>query len=129
MSKYYDDALQAAFMAREFGVKYNFINKKSGYTFCISQTQKGLTGEHVMFDEYLRMIGATQEHCPFYIHEDSLPIFEPQLGDWGRGKAGQMCFYVDDELKWYEPQDGVYIETADIITRRPKLHFFTPESE
>ena len=94
MSKYYDDALEAAYMAREHGVKVQ------GYYNVTKNLGDVLSWENIM----------ENRHFPkYYIHEDSLPIFEPKHGDWGRGRAGQMCCYVDDELKWYVPQDEVRI--------------------
>ena len=124
MSKYYDDPLVVAYMAREHRV-YTYQGSEAGGDYIVNDPASFF---HFLKDELPKSINTTEKQR-YYIHEDSLPIFEPKHGDWGRGKAGQMCCYVDDELKWYVPQDGVYIEAADIVTRRPKLQFFTPLEE
>lgn len=67
---YYTDPLQAAWMAREFGVK--FENEDDAAMFVIEGG-----------DEYatLSQMQQTITSKKYYIHPDSYHIFEPQEGD------------------------------------------------
>ena len=68
MSKlYYDDALAAAYMAREFGIKSQYYDQEA-------QEFK---------DERIRTIyeSIPYNNQKFYIHPDSYSVFEPMVGD------------------------------------------------
>ena len=68
MSKlYYDDALAAAYMAREFGIKSQYYDQEA-------QEFK---------DERIRTIyeSIPYNNQKFYIHPDSYSVFEPIVGD------------------------------------------------
>jgi len=120
MTKYYDDPLQAAWMAREFGVAMNpegdGMDEYAGKVYSheiVDLAQKG------RFD------------VKYYIHPDSYHIFEPQ--DWDLGRyVGTYPFAWFKENGWFtqnekcEPPDaGDVIE----ITRRDNKAFFMPLEE
>jgi len=64
---YYDDALAAAYMAREFGIKSQYYDQEA-------QEFK---------DERIRTIyeSIPYNNQKFYIHPDSYSVFEPMVGD------------------------------------------------
>lgn len=133
---YYDDPLQAAYMAREFGVKY-----QSEYKW---QSEKwgdkyGDYLEHFIF--VLPGGSLTEQVDEYYIHPDSLDIFEPKLHDvveWDGIMFG-MVIGVNEEEGDIGVQHGcqddgscdVYtLEPYEItIIQRDNKPFFTPRRE
>ena len=115
---YYDDPLQAAYMAREFGVKLedeneNRIEWVDGHGF-------------VLFDseDVVDFVGMGIE--TFYIHPDSYRIFEPQEGD--RNIKG----FVFEKGQWVI--DGMipaamFSEVPREINHRDNKPFFWPKEE
>lgn len=106
---YYKDPVDAAYMAREFGVKLN--NRGRGaYPIISLNVESGNTG------------AGTKEK--YYIHPDSYGIFEPQSGDvWQYILLSGYCILTGDEsIKWARYIGG------KIIQRNGKP-FFVPEVE
>jgi len=75
MKLYYDDALKAAWMAREFDVDI-YVPEHRWFKDEWHYSAIGLCHELIEED---KMNG---RHLRYYVHPDSLPIFEPQVGDW-----------------------------------------------
>jgi hypothetical protein len=75
MTVYYDCPLQAAYMARYFGINYNFTNHHGKQ---IEAHIKHAKAKHSTFvsNQILKNKGAIK-----YIHPDSLPIFRLKVGD------------------------------------------------
>jgi len=110
--RYYDDALQAAWMAREFGVRIT--------------TENGLDVANVAVGMASRLNDSFVYHDPpYHIHPDSLRLFEPIEGDlvtsWSfpdgiRSKSGIQKSLISKGRE------------VKIIQRNGKA-FFMPEEE
>lgn len=106
---YYTDPLKAAWMAREFGVKFEQDNFSQGRDW---------------------LCGSTLYHgdAPYFIHPDSLSIFEPMEGDL------VYCHPTDVYEIWrdekFEPTvvHKSFADLGDIVTRNGKA-FFMPETK
>lgn len=120
MSKlFYTDPLKAAWMAREFGVK--FISHggadliyNGGDDFSVIDCPRGhYVGEY------------------YHVSPDSLPIFEPKVGD----KDEDGYVYEEKKLAWLR-KDGLYdndpvygYRHTSEIAKRDNKPFFMPEVE
>lgn len=137
MGKYYDDALIAAYMAREFGVKVLienplWINDKNQDAYIWSDNWEYILNGNIRAD----------------ISEDSLHIFEPQVGDLGYiAKAGvfhesnppDRIYKLSETHMWRIGKDrmehlggrGVQRKTFKMvkIIQRNKKAFFMPKEE
>ena len=125
MSKYYDDALQAAYMCKEFGIKYenNAGYIKKGEPFSIIKFL-GLYPEQGGFGLQI----ARDIRCRYYIHEDSLPIFEPMVGDITTQDGLKEVGAIVDGVVYDANYDGCIIYKFDAwkIIQRDNKAFFTP---
>lgn len=108
---YYDDPLAAAWMAREFGIKFYTIVE--GESFDID------------FSTWIFMIDS---ETVLYIHSDSLHIFEPGVGDYYinigvRKNAGKLSSSKKEAVLSSFKYHGKW--PIEIIQRDGK-HFFMP---
>lgn len=128
---HYDDPLKAAYMAREFGVKYYDVNEP------FNETDGHCFGKHCS-DHPLNPrtdLGNFTVARYYAIHPDSYSIFEPREGDlvsseafddyrflneWSRG-TGFFVAYGDEIL--CRPDE------VDTIILRDNKHFFMPKQE
>ena len=151
MTKFYTDPLQAAYMAREFGVKFQprVIEKTMVMKDCHGIHNAGKVKEYMETRKttYLSIVSNLIKHVDrkYYIHEDSLPIFKPKIGDLVRTKHNGICYEVDNfpthhgqfipvcppSAKYYGRKDGrqAVFEGNIIIILRDNKQFFTPETE
>lgn len=109
---FYTDPLKAAWMAREFGVKYRTeTGERIGYNF----ERNGLVFTYLGYPY-------TGEF--FYISNVSLPVFEPKEGDiaWWHMEGGGRC--LGETTRMLIMQAGLH----SIIERDGKA-FFMPERE
>lgn len=115
---YYDDALIAAYMQREFGVKLRAISS-AGYIMGMINFEKVAVGE-----DY----GET-----YHIHPDSLSVFEPMENDLVEfdGICSGFVIAVLDETVGIQNDDVVYeIEKEDcVIIQRNGKPFFMPKQD
>ena len=138
MKKFYTDPLQAAYMVREFGVR--FVPNVKGYNHAsIDLTIRGDTNENITWlmvdgelDGWNNRIGdALKPDEKIYIHEDSLPIFEPQNSDVGIDSASRIYTWFGG--KWIaQGKSSEPVYPVDIVTRwqqRTLKRFFTPQEE
>ena len=124
MKKYYDDPLIAAYMCREFGVKVCLLNTESpDPLFSLSDLAYAIK---------VQSMGVVIKEN-YYIHPDSLHIFEPQVGDLITQDGDSFCHKVVSVGDNEQPvcfYTGVLYEPywSDIIQRNGK-HFFMPMDE
>jgi len=116
MRLFYDDALQASLMARDFGVK--FIRNDDCRKEISWRDYNGVARNVMGF-----------EHLPLYVHEDSYSIFEPQVCD-----VIKIChdirLVVGIRNNWIETDDSDYeISGLQRILERNNTAFFTPKQE
>jgi len=104
---YYDCPLQAAIMAKEFGVEYEWSGKL--------EPQESAFGLIIVPARY-------------YIHPDSLPIFEPKYGDKGIAQEGKgaTCGFFNKWEVLVAPEESVIDKVHIIYRNKP---FFTPKEE
>jgi hypothetical protein len=123
MKMYYTDPLKAAWMCREFGVKF--------------QTEHGeLMEYHHPFGWNSETESIGNMFQRFYIHPDSLALFQPKIGDWVQiiNKATRNHGWIRHYTKSIAAHEkhGAYIRerfknnNLRIIQRNNKA-FFTPE--
>ncbi len=136
MSKlYYTDLLAAAYMVREFGVR--FVPNIRGYSSpaSVDLTIRGEDNQSISWlmvdgelDGWNNKIGeAIKPNEKIYIHPDSYHIFEPQVGDEGKDSAGRLCRFIPNKwICWSRSGEPVY--PMRIIQRNNKP-FFMPEGE
>lgn len=134
MTRYfYNDPLAAAYMAREFGVQlqYWYSGIKAIYPDRIEifgeEFREIPQNWHTSLADILGG-GMHLNHARYYIHPDSLPIFEPRMGD--------LCEFTryDDDGELIENEFAEYgnvfpIGIPDLIIQRDNKPFFWPESE
>lgn len=130
---YYDDPLAAAYMAREFGVRLGYPQDNKDYPFVeICDTRY----------EYLMLSDAKGK---YYIHPDSLAVFEPKEGDlvWNqyRGEVGYIqqinmypenpCVALSDNLEPRKDDHKIwsYGSIHRIIQRDNKQFFMAKREE
>ena len=133
---FYTDPLQAAYMAKGFGVKFN---------------AQGLGEILFDIDKYGLMSWGYRSGCgeyhqgPFHIHPDSLHIFEPQVDDFlsftnddGDEVLGDKFVEMDgnayvckrfdrESLTWETVSWGE--KSFNAVVKRDNKPFFTPETE
>lgn len=134
---YYDDPLQVAYMAREFGVKYQ--TKYMGIEGADIDSMYGeLAATKGCVELRLSLFGLDAElgsmpKDKVYIHPDSLHIFEPQVGDMvlNNRVGGVNVLTVTDIAPRYAYQVhySLAIELNLIIIQRQNKAFFMPKSE
>ncbi len=106
---YYDCPIEAAYMAKNFGVRFNIIAKSDKDNFFMWEVRP----------EY-------NEGQILHVHPESLSIFEPQLKDMLRNKkTGGITLGVYQGLLDHNPKA---IENDDIIYRNNKP-FIMPKEE
>lgn len=116
MSKlYYDDPLVAAYMSREFGVTTS--SEQCAKNFNWEEWAHSDSLIKIFIYENNLSIDEFYEHCgKFYIHPDSLPVFEPREGDL-------VC--VDDTYYTVDKYDKFGgIKEYKIILRNGKPFFW-----
>lgn len=133
LKMYYTDQIAAAYMAREFGVKF-----EESISFLTAQgwqdQLRDLHPEKLMDDDFAPSLGR------YYIHPDSLPIFEPMVGDLVTAKNDfvQYVAFVEKEglakCNYHQPmvilkQDGQCPFKVTSIIQREGKPFFWPEVE
>ena len=136
MTKYYDDALQAAYMAREFGVKWSSVGDDTYMKIYMRLSRELNFTMSIHHDE-------TKDFA--IVHPDSYHIFEPQVGDLviERGNIREhdrigtvsritkdkqlsaVADYHDDEDYKGTLVHMIFHKKAEIIQRDGKP-FFTP---
>jgi len=143
---YYTDVLIIAYMAHEFEVVVEKEVKNSGFFRVNHRRDMSANKADFKWDAVCRFDISitpsgkwdrrTSPHKPpFYIHEDSLPIFEPQVGDIGKIDGEDEVVYYQNfqgEKGWY---DGFvawgtkYYDDAAKIIQRDGKQFFHPQEE
>jgi len=155
MEKFYTDPLAAAIMTKEFGVE--FANSIRDIHEDCQRNLEMMWGKTIISGSLELQRG--QIYKKYYIHPDSLPIFEPQVGDFVSTNCDRILKI--DEYKsadWYnenfgikealaagkikEPMRDEYIliteplsrialhrESIDKIIQRQGKPFFTPQEE
>lgn len=116
MKYYYKDPLAAAYMAREFGIKLYWLNKKGAKR--EPQSHKTVLG--YAYEANLELPDR------FYIHPDSHHIFEPIVCDVGVDDNGTPVEYAAGA--WVGDGSPVGVEPVRIIQRNGRP-FFWPEVE
>lgn len=109
MSKlYYTNPIVAAYMAEEFGAR--FINREN---------QELSIGE-IQRDCHPKM----SENDIYYIHPDSLDIFEPKEGDICQHPENNNCYSIEgrENISWAK-------SVSMKIIQRDNKPFFMPEIE
>jgi hypothetical protein len=117
MTMYYSDSLKAAWMSREFGVIFT-DDLENLITFGISN---GCLTWYRQGVEYTDDI--------YFIHFDSLPVFEPKEGDNDENGAvftKTPNYYMPQYKNGYWSNDHRVYENSTIDKRENKT-FFTPE--
>lgn len=120
MKMYYTDPLRAALMAREFGVKFNFEEMRQDYESGGLKAKRSL--KKIKSWKTIIEIG---KHCDkFYIHPDSLALFEPREGD-------MIIEYDDNEIRQcFLRLNSEQTPAAPYkIIQRDNKAFFMPEVE
>lgn len=113
---YYKDPLKAAYMAREFGVKYNKPKFYKHYSDYISAR---------LFELWNGSESERRKGFKLTVHPDSEHIFEPQEGDLTEWSGGKNC-----EVRWRAIVTNIEnCLTNEKIIQRDNKAFFTPESE
>ena len=121
---FYTDPLAAAWMAKHFGMTFEFWHREYSY--------RPDDLEYVV----ARFMRDGRVERPVYVHPDSLHLLEPQIGDQGIDANECQCRYLDD----YDPEgawfiDGVPVTSFDRATlpvsidKRNGIAFMFPESE
>lgn len=123
---YYDDPLQAAYMAREFGVKVKALLDADWL----------LSWYDLLSDDFIEPYRLNKKF-KLYVHPDSEHIFEPIEGDLGNAleineamghNSYESCWWDNDEKKWWFDDDGRREAIDAQIIFRDK-HFFYPEKD
>jgi len=123
---YYTDPLAAAYMAKEFGVKF------SAKLWEHREIVEDLFDAYDFIRRYEAQLSSEQPNGPLiYIHPDSYHIFEPQDGDWGRTSSGYWCYYEKDNESWWMAGHGLTRVEDDLVKIIQRNHkpFFMPESD
>lgn len=107
---YYDDAIQAAYMQREFGVQLRAISKSGAVCGVIS------------FDA----VSLKPDGYTYHIHPDNQAIFEPQKGDLWAMPSPYSSFYISTEADMSILNKEVY-KDGRIIQRQGKPFFMPKE--
>jgi hypothetical protein len=118
---YYTDPLAAAWMAKHFGMRYNYESlaawKEGTQGTGIAETWMEADGSVKTDFEYTQ---------PIYIHPDSFPLLEPRPGDvllrYNRKTFRSHYKAVNAGIRFRPCQD-------DIIVRRNGIIFMWPASE
>ena len=138
MSKYYDDALPAVWMAREHGVVYATKSKIDAWSDREAPTIISEAGMHNSPHElYTVIANEIDKNNAVYIHEDSLPIFKPMIGDLIFDEVVSRCnyeqyFILQENTKcgFGEPITDSFKEMGCFaILQRDGKQFFTPQEE
>lgn len=108
---YYDDPLAAAYMAREFRVQYE---SKNGHKLLYA------TADIFMFEECEEVIQFMGDK--YYIHPDSLAVFEPREGDLIKNIKD---LEIDGNYEFYD--NNKVICTDRIIIQRDNKPVFWPK--
>lgn len=99
---FYTEPLAAAWMVKHFGMKFESCQNNG-----------------VSADYWPLTIAGHDESQRYYIHPDSLPLLEPQVGDWGRGPyAGEVIGVSESLITIHVPE-----------RHNGKSHFCQPRSE
>lgn len=110
---YYTDPLKSAWMVREFGVQYGQKNMAGDIVYIYRKigNQEYKASQHIL------------ESNMYYIHPDSLHIFEPKVGD--------IVFTGDNDYMEITYDVAMFRERHGIskIIQRDNRAFFTPEVE
>ena len=128
MKKFYTDPLQAAYMAKEFGVEFYGRDLEDGCEY-----------NHTI-DWLLRNATLGKEKwnsTDIMVHEDSLPIFKPMIGDLIFDEVVSRCnyeqyFILQENTKcgFGEPITDSFKEMGCFaILQRDGKQFFTPQEE
>lgn len=110
MKYYYTDPLAAAWMAKHFAMKFENNPTAFSYSFM-----------HGDLAHY---------HEKYYIHSDSTPIMEPQIGDMvtNIGKQANIVDKLGEDVVYHANSTFTSKEYAKIIQRNG-IAFMWPESE
>lgn len=144
---YYDCAISAAYMAKNFGVKFvntngvEIIFDKHGLARCNTIQRLLAHGKEAKLlpDWDIPAYSIKEPLDALYIHIDSLPIFEPQERDlisvygatgYAEIRGGQMGVYEDDtEYPEFYPWIENSIQGCEQIIQRNNKPFLMPLTE
>ncbi len=115
---YYNDPLISAYMADKFGLKFEGC-------FWIEVEVYG--GELSWVDPDAEEVGQKK----YYIHPDSMHIFEPKDDDWGKTESDGYWVSRFNRVWWSAGIGGTTRENDAKVTiiQRDNKHFFMPEFE
>lgn len=128
MKMFYTDPLAAAYMAREFGVEIVGAFEK------LVPEQEKIFILQIPFREWfeilldsrnMRINQGYRKPDRYYVNDDSLPVFEPKVGDVGHN--GEQAGDFRDK-GFFETDEGLEVDKCKIIQRDGKP-FFWPEVE
>lgn len=120
---YYTDPFSASYMAKEFLVRMLGDDGEEILWARIDNTIEWLVCDKQSDDNYPGYVGER-----FYIHPDSLHIFEPQVGDVVAWKVNEGKPYEEEFINRAYKELIDYKIPTHIIQRDGKP-FFMPESE
>jgi hypothetical protein len=132
MEKFHTDPLQAAYMARDYGVKF----ERDITTFSEAR-RKGFIQKFGKFYTPEQLAGHAGSNKAsrkdrYYVHPDSYSIYEPQVGDGFSYKQKAYGVMFCDTIKYIDSEYEVegYCATVDIkelkTIQRNNKPFFTP---
>jgi len=121
---YYTDPLKAAWMLREFDVQIYIMR----LTHSPYKKKKALVNQSLR--SICNHIVKGSHHAKYYIHPDSMHIFEPQNEDEGITE-GHIAIFFDNGVwcKCSQPDYQFSKSTKVFIEKRKDKVFFTPEVE
>jgi len=123
MKLFYTDALKSAWMAREFGVKFNGSDSlHSDLEWRANSGWWSLQSSEDYRDQKYDCGGEK-----FLVHKDSEHIFKPQEWDIGRDKInGALCMHkwVGSFHLWtsYDPSEGITDDIEIILRNNTAFH-------
>lgn len=126
-TRYYDDPLAAAYMAREFGVKYQYWceDDKEFYNIELRPFSANYDEFYPEGDDY------QLNEDKYYIHPDSYHILQPHNGDAGSDAKGFPLYYSDyfkvDDFYWHYSMGATGV--VEKIIQRDDKQFFEPKQE
>lgn len=115
MKLFFTDPLKAAIAARDFGVRIQGCAEGDTFRCMIGDVINGI-------------------RSPYYVHKNSYPIFEPQVGDYGGdGYISSVVIKVtESHVRICVGIDSAWVEIPKdkfIIEKRNGLYFPWPERE
>lgn len=120
MKYFYNDPLAAAWMAKHFGMRFNFICEDEGILYRPTNS------------DFIDSVCGIWERIA-YIHPDSLHLLEPHMGDYIIEHAQTHDVFLIDDAGYGKSctllEAQAWIKEGDRIIQRNGMAFMWPESE